>query len=283
MRLRHRIVEVPCDALVKVVVLLLRDLPRPPEPDGLVLVDELPVLHCLGHLLHLLVALLVLFIAVGDLLHDGLLVPRKNVEVDKLRKPLQKRRDPLVLEELLVAVLDVQHDLGAALSEVHRAVLFDRVRRCVLRHPLQRRRIRLSKGLCVHGDLVCDEKGGVEADTKLSNERCVCLALAESLHKLCRSGGGDASQVLNELLLRHSDASVLDGEHRCVLVRLYSDVELHVLAVVGQLQKAALVARVRCVGDQLAQKDLLVGVEGVDDQVHHPRGLRLELVLLGLI
>merc|ERR1712072_1032913 len=120
------------DVLVEGGVLLLGDVIRVPHPDGLLLVDKLPLVGDLLHLLLLLLLLLVLLVdlldlggitllvllvlilvlIVADLLLGGLLHPQANWVVDELRVLLNELLEPLLIEVLLLVVLEVHHDLS---------------------------------------------------------------------------------------------------------------------------------------------------------------------------
>ena len=61
---------------------------------------------------------------------------------------------------------------------------------------------------------------------------------------------------------RHADARVRDGQRVCVCVEVHADFELRVAVhhvAVGQHLKLQPVQCVRCVGNQLAQKDFALG------------------------
>ena len=60
------------------------------------------------------------------------------------------------------------------------------------------------------------------------------------------------------------------------LTRIFSSAIVLEQRVVGQRLEAQLVARIRRVGDQLAQEDLLVGVQGVDHQIEELLDFGLE-------
>jgi len=84
-----------------------------------------------------------------------------------------------------------------------------------------------------------------------------------------------------QLLLRHADAVVGDGQGAGVLVHADADEEIlpvHADALIGQRAVAQLVDGVRGVGEDLAQEDLLVRIDRIDHQVEHPFGLGLELL-----
>ena len=82
---------------------------------------------------------------------------------------------------------------------------------------------------------------------------------------------GDGTEVADEVLLGHADTSVLDGQGLGLLVGDKLDLELR-LGVeqrgVGEGVDADLVDGIGRVGDELTEEDLLVGVEGVDDEAH---------------
>lgn len=93
---------------------------------------------------------------------------------------------------------------------------------------------------------------------------------AEGLHEGLGAGLGDGADVVDEVGLGHADTGVADGEAVVLLVRGDADVELlfgleH--RGVGERIVAHLVERIGRVGDELTQEDLLVRVEGVDDEV----------------
>ena len=115
----------------------------------------------------------------------------------------------------------------------------------------------------------------VEADAELADEVGVLLGVAGELREeVLRAGAGDGAEVRDEVFLVHADAGVGDGEGlvrlrrargRCAGVDAIADERL--VGVVGEGQVAQLVERVGGVGDQLAQEDLGVRVEGMDDEL----------------
>ena len=91
---------------------------------------------------------------------------------------------------------------------------------------------------------------------------------------------GDGAQVAVQVLLRHADAVVGHGDGAGILVEGDVDAELilrQLDAGVGEAFEVQLVDGVRRVGDELAQEDLAVGVDGVDHQVEQLLALCLEL------
>ena len=130
--------------------------------------------------------------------------------------------------------------------------------------------------------LVADHEGGVEAHAELADDVGVLGVVSHLLLELVGAGGGDDAQVVLQVLLVHADAVVRHGDGPGVLVHAQFDLEVlpgQLHAVVRQGLVAQLVAGVAGVGDDLPEKDLLMGVNGVDHQVQQALGLRLELFL----
>ena len=91
----------------------------------------------------------------------------------------------------------------------------------------------------------------------------------------------DGAEVFDELLARHADAGIGDGERSRRLVRRDFDGELALGLEHGlfrELRVAELFERVARVGDELAQEDILVLVDGVRDDVEHLFDFRLKCV-----
>jgi hypothetical protein len=127
-------------------------------------------------------------------------------------------------------------------------------------------------------DAVGNEVGGVEAHAELADHTDVCAGL-EHLHEGLGAGLGDSTQVVNELSLAHADTSVLDGQGVGGLVSGDLDLELGLRAELGGVREglvADLVESIRRVGDKLTKEDLLVGVEGVDDEGHQLADISLQ-------
>ena len=134
--------------------------------------------------------------------------------------------------------------------------------------------------------MVGHHEGGVEAHAELADDvggvLPAVLLLGQLLLELEGAAAGDGAQVLLQLLLRHADAVVGDGQGAGELVGGEGDLEVGAVQphlVVGEGLVGQLVHRVAGVGDQLPQENLLVGVDGIDHQIQQPLGLGLELFL----
>ena len=133
-----------------------------------------------------------------------------------------------------------------------------------------------------HAHLVGHHEGGVEADAELADQLGIVLHLPafEHLHEFLGSRMGDGAEGLGRLVARHADAVVAHRQRAGFLVGNQLDLPLPGLIVqrlVGQGGVAGLVDGVRGVGDQFAQEDFLVGVQGMDHQVEDLVHLGLEL------
>ena len=122
-----------------------------------------------------------------------------------------------------------------------------------------------------HGDAVGHDEAGVKAHAELADQLRVTFLVARELgDKLARAAFGDGAQVVNGFLLRQTDAVVGDGEGFSGLVKADADLELwgaFVQAGVVQRFKTQLVAGVGCIGNELPQKDVGVGIQRMGDQL----------------
>ena len=135
------------------------------------------------------------------------------------------------------------------------------------------------------GHVVSHHKSGVEAHAELSDDVDFIrrlVVLTETGLELARAAAGDGAQVGLQVLPAHAHAVVRHGEQPPLLVGHDGDFQvlpLHAHAVVGEGLVGQLVLGVAGVGDELPEKNFLVGVDGVDHQVQQPLGFRLELLL----
>lgn len=128
-----------------------------------------------------------------------------------------------------------------------------------------------------------DQESRIEPDSKLPDHIVHILRLrARVLHLAQKFRGarlGNRSQIVHQILPGHSDARVRYVQHPVLLIGLHSYVKVGVGVehlFLRQREQADFVEGVGRVRDQLAQKDFLVAVQGVDDQFHHAVHLGLE-------
>mmetsp|Transcript_45227 Transcript_45227/g.81352 ORF Transcript_45227/g.81352 Transcript_45227/m.81352 type:complete len:444 (+) Transcript_45227:1069-2400(+) len=285
--------------LVERGVLLVGHILRLAHPERLVLVQLLPLVAHLLHLLCLLFLLLLLLflihfldlglitllllllllflLRVSHLLLLGLLHIQLDGEADELTVLLHQVLKTTLLQELGLVLLQVADDLGATLHlTVHHL--------CVLLHSEGTTSSRLPDVLLIvvvlanHSHLVSDQVGRVETDTELANHGDVATC-GHGLHESLGARLGNCAKVVDELVLGHANARVLNGDGAVGLVWDDLDVEVRLslnLLRISDGLVADLVQGIGGVGDQLAKEHLLVGVEGVDDQAHQLLDISIE-------
>merc|ERR1712100_160048 len=226
---------------VETVVLVLLDVTRGAGPDGGLGVDLGPLDNLLVHLLGLrlgglvtvldlelilllLVLLLLSFLGLllwllldWDLLLDGLGLLEVNWEGNELRVLLHELLDLVALGELLAVVLEVESDGGTAAEGITLRVLLNGERRVGGGLPDV---LLVVVVLGADGDLVGDEVDGVETDTELTDEVDVATLL-ELLEEGGGTGLGNGSQIVDEVLLGHTDTPV--GESKGILGLVWRD------------------------------------------------------------
>ena len=96
------------------------------------------------------------------------------------------------------------------------------------------------------------------------------LALMASM-KVLGTRFGDRPKIVHQLVLCHPNAGILNRDGRIGLVRNDLDEEIRLgldLFRIGDGLVPDLVEGIGRIRNQLAEKDFLIGVEGVDDQAH---------------
>src|SRR3989344_4436318 len=104
-------------------------------------------------------------------------------------------------------------------------------------------------------------------------------ASLKSLHEGLGAGLGDGAEVVHQVGLGHADAAVDDVDALVLPVGHKVNVELGVGLegrLVGEADVADLVQSIGSVRDELAQEDLIVRVERVDDEIEQLVDLSLE-------
>ena len=132
-----------------------------------------------------------------------------------------------------------------------------------------------------HVNLLGHRKGGVEADTELPDERGILLLVTgQALQELRGAGPGDGAEVLDQFIVTHTDAVIGDGDGPLLLVDRKFDAETGPAGQqvgIGQRQISQLVAGIGGVRNQFTQEYLLVGVQGVHDDIQDLPDLGLKL------
>src|SRR5574344_2075235 len=135
-------------------------------------------------------------------------------------------------------------------------------------------------------NLSCNHEHRIEADAELADQTGILLLLiSEILQELLGSTSCDGTQVIVELIMTHSNSIIRD--HQSLLVTLcIRKLNLQTAFHIGSRSEKLileLVQSIRRVGDKLSEKDLLVGIKRMDDQVQKLRNLSLELFSFHII
>ena len=134
----------------------------------------------------------------------------------------------------------------------------------------------------VHFHPLGNDKRRIETDPELADELGILFLVPGQAFQESRGARfGDGSEVFDHLVTIHTYAVITDGDGVVLLV----PGEVHgnpivplplQQAVIGQGLETQLVDGITGVGDQLAQENLLVGVQGVNHQMKKLLGLGLE-------
>ena len=125
---------------------------------------------------------------------------------------------------------------------------------------------------------------GIEADTELPDDLVIFCQIVLFL-ELERAAVGDRAQMLLHFRLGHADTVIGNGQGASILVHSQCDLEVglvHAHAVVRQRLEIQLINGIAGVGDQFAEKDLLMGIDRMDHHVHQFFGFCLKLFLFHL-
>ncbi len=173
----------------------------------------------------------------------------------------------------------MQDDLGAA---VGLAVGLNLVLAFAIRFPSDCRRI---AALREHRDLVGHDERRIEAHAELTDQLRVLGGIsAQCLQESLRAGARNGAQIVDHFGLAHPDAVVLDRKRTGRHIREQPDRQSVGAQQIGFRKRfeAQLLAGVRGVGDQFAQEDFLVRIQGVNHQSQYLLGFGLELFYLRL-
>ena len=174
--------------------------------------------------------------------------------------------DPLLLQELLGVLLEMQGDdraAGGLLARLH-GVFAEPVGGPQPAGALA--------GLAGQDlDLVRHHEGGIEADAELADQAGVLLGVAADLvDEGGRARAGDGAEIVVQLGLGHAHSVIGDGQGVRLVVGGDTDLEGAVVGGqirVGDRQESQLVAGICGVRDQLSQKHLTFAVKRVRDDV----------------
>ena len=183
-------------------------------------------------------------------------------------------------QELLRLVVEMESDPRAALGRFVERQRRDGERALAVGRPAEG--VRLAGAARLDHDLVGDHEGGIEADAELADQRLRLLAGVlggQLVEEGLGAGAGDGAEARGQVLAGHADAVVGDGQR--LGFRVERDGDGEGAAALDQLGPgdrlvAQLLAGVGGVGDELADKDLAVGIDRMDHQMQQARNVGLE-------
>ena len=183
----------------------------------LLLVGYILDLRCVVVLVGFLLLVVVLVgVRIGYLLLRGLLDPKIDGKSNELGVLLDEILEFTFLEEIGHVLLEMKNDSRTTTETVIGFVLDDGEGTSGTGAPLV---LLVIVVLGDHFDFLGDEIGGIETDTELSDHRDVS-SRRESLHESLGSGLGDGSEMIDQILLGHTDTAIFDRES---VVRLVWD------------------------------------------------------------
>ena len=132
-----------------------------------------------------------------------------------------------------------------------------------------------------HLNLFGNHKCRIKTDTKLTNNINIGL-LSVLFLKSKGSGMRDRTKIVLHLFSSHTAAVVGDRQRACLLINIDTNRQI-ITQDAGfaglSCMIIQLISRIRCVGDQLAEKNFLMCIDRVDHQFQQSLGLSLKLLL----
>ena len=242
--------KVVAELLVKLGVLLGRDVFLGPGPDGIRLIDGLPA-PGLDHGTRLAAAFFVA--GVDQLAVFPLFFFHQDRQADVVGVLADDAFEFPGAGIVQCVFHQVQGDAGAAGGALNRLNL--EVSRAAA-HPAHAFADRQTSTARLHCDFVSHDKTRVKTHTKLADQlRIGFLVAREFGDKIFGSALGNRAEVVDRLLLAHTDTVVGDGEGFGVFVKTHPHLEAGRVFVQGAVIdgfKTQLVAGIRRVGYQFA-------------------------------
>mmetsp|Transcript_26461 Transcript_26461/g.56851 ORF Transcript_26461/g.56851 Transcript_26461/m.56851 type:complete len:224 (+) Transcript_26461:1975-2646(+) len=124
-----------------------------------------------------------------------------------------------------------------------------------------------------HRHSISDQECRVKSHTKHTNHvDIVRLTRRQCFHKIGSSRTSNGTKIRNQIILAHTNTSIANGKRLGLRIILNLHLQLRRITQhlwLGHTQKADLIKSIGRIGNQLTEENVLVGVEGVDDNVEH--------------
>ncbi len=145
----------------------------------------------------------------------------KNREIHKIRISLDNLFNPIVFREILMFILQLKRDFGAAVFLVD---FLDGKFVFSAGHPTVSFRIGIRMAR-FNGDFIGNHKNRIESHSELPDEICIqwLVVLLHFLQELQGSGMGNGANFAYQLIFGHADAGVLNGQ--CLLLGIHFDAD----------------------------------------------------------
>lgn len=199
-------------------------------------------------------------------------------EVDEVRVAAQDFLHAVFLGEFGVFFLEVDDDTRSTVDAFGGS---DAVAFASIALPFEAGGIGIA-GVGEDFHFIRHHEGAVEAHAELTDEVGVAIRFFEGFKELFRAGVGNGAKVFDEVGFRHADTGVRNGDRLLLFIGRDGDGEgLFRLenVRVGQLLDTQFFQCVRGIGNQLANKNFTVAVEGVDNDVEKLPDFCLEWLL----
>ena len=132
-----------------------------------------------------------------------------------------------------------------------------------------------------YANFLGNHKAGVKANTKLAdNIDVIALMVGILFLELLRSGMCNRAEVFIELVFCHTNTVVTDGDGSGVFIKRKVDCQSvrYIDIFFDKALKGEFVKRVRSIGNELAQEDLSIGIDGVDHEIKQLLAFGLKLL-----
>ena len=122
----------------------------------------------------------------------------------------------------------------------------------------------------IHVNAGSGHKCGIKSYTKLTDKGGILLCIGgKSLQKGLCSRASNGSQVCGQFITVHTDSCVPNHQHTSLFLKADVNARIKDNALVGIVREGQVFELVQCVGsvgNNLPQKNVLVGVQGMDDE-----------------
>ena len=227
-----------------------------------------------SHLLHLRFLILLTFLLFFLLLFIfrhfflcRLLYPQTNWEPNELRVFAHQISNCTLLQHIFHITLDVKNDLRSTTQRL--------LSRRTNREWTTCRRLPHILLIVIvlrnHFHTISNQIGRIETHTKLTNHTHITRSSLKRLHKGLSTWTSNSTQIVNKISLCHSNTRITNGQSLVGLISNDLNHQIRIWLQLGGISQGFitnLIQSIRCIGDQLTKENVLVLVEGVNDQRH---------------